>query len=113
MAMLVAMVVLWTTPSNTLEITVLALKTVIHTLVPMEPATPQFHQYLQTKATLMLNQRIHLNWLPLLTLDQSPLLSKPTERYSKVTLVVLSPQLDAEPDLITVYWSLVTEPTAP
>jgi len=96
--MLVAMVVLWTTPSNTLEITVLALKTAIHTLVLMEPATPQFHQYSKTPPTLMLNQRIHLNWLPLLTLDQSPLLSKPTERYSKATLVVLSPQPDAEPD---------------
>ena len=100
--MKVAMEVLWTVLSNTLNKTHLNLNLTIHTPLLMEPANmlPQ-RELVKLLDSLMLHQNQLINLKQQLLLDQFQLLLKPTELYSNHTLLESSPADFAEPPLIT------------
>merc|ERR1712167_54653 len=105
-----AMVVSWTTLSNTLKATHSCLNTIIHTPPEMEPAVMTNLRDTVPSQDIMMSQETMLELLDqLLLLDQSQLPLRPTREHSNSTRLVSSQDQLAEPNSITVSSLLDTD----
>jgi len=100
----------WPSPSCTPRSTHSRLSKITHILLTTKNAPmTSLRELLEPPLTLQLPRRTQTNSRLPLPRDQSPLPSRPTRPFSKLTPVVSSPLLSVEPPLITESLPSVTE----